>query len=94
MLGFQITSRLESINYISYIFFKKKSFFGSKYKKNLQLKKSRSVAKSTNIDDYKSINLITTDKLSSTPRAAFKRKEYIAKLSNRKLKDFVYYNYG
>ena len=57
----------------------------------------RSITKSRNIYGYKrifkeqSINLITTDKPSPIPRPAFKIYKYIAKLSKRELKDFIYF---
>ena len=67
---------------------------------NLPLKEMRLIVKIRNMDDYismsknQSINLITTNKLSPTPRPAFKIEEYIAKLSKIESKDFMYYNYG
>ena len=67
---------------------------------NLTLKELKSIAKNRNIDGYKSmpkdqlINPITTDKLSSTSRPAFKIEEYIDKISKSVLKDCLHCNYG
>ena len=78
-----VSNHFKTIKYKLHILrFFKKSFLGLSIRMlNLPLKELRSIVKSRNIDGYKStsknqlISLITKDKLSSTPRPAFKIEE-------------------
>ena len=57
--------------------------------RKVETKTARKVSK-----NQKLISLIITSKLSPTTRPAFKTEEYVANLSKREWKDFIYYDYS